>query len=206
MKVKKFLFALATVALVGVLSCNACTKHDTVISPGQTCADGGCPWDGSVHVTAEEASVVDAVDSSSVDSSSVDRVITGATWEATVPADWESKTDGVDVQTQAVVYHPSDKELIMVLREKYDGVVEGYAIEALRGIKGAKADVVSAKSTSLNGINFTLIESKKDNVTVWAWVTVKDGFGYVFTCGGDASQLDLHRNSCNNIALTFKIK
>jgi hypothetical protein len=94
----------------------------------------------------------------------------------------------------------------MFLKEPYSAAPEGYVIEALRGIKGAGAKITSSHTAELNGVKYTVIESVKDKVVVWAWVTVKNNYGYVFTCGGDEANTESHHQSCDKISLTLKVK
>lgn len=198
----KYVFLLSVLTTLGLISCNACTKTDTVLPPGGKCTDSGCPFDA-----APKASTSSSGDAAveEVDAVVQDRVLSGEGWEFTVPGDWQVKSSN-DPGILATTYHESDKELIMFLREPYTGPSEGYVLEALRGMKGAGAKMVSSKQVDLNGTKFTLLESTKDGVTVWAWVTVKSGFGYVFTCGGDQDKIDDHRESCFHTAFSLKIK
>ncbi len=194
----KFLFLSCLPVILCLISCNACTKSNNVVPPANVCTDSGCPMDADAHET--DQSVTD-----SVTDVSTCKIMSGDTWEFTVSNGWESKPSS-DKSIAAMLFNDSNQELIMLLREAYTGPVEGYVIEAIRGIKGANAKLVSSKQTEVNGQKFTILESKKGSVTVWAWVTVKNNFGYVFTCGGDESQATKHQASCLTVVNTFKIK
>jgi len=197
----KFLFLSCLPLILCLISCNACTKSNNIVPPGNVCTDSGCPMDAhdtGVHDT--DQSVTD----SALDVSTC-KIMSGDTWEFTVPNGWESKSSS-DKSIAAMLFNDSNQELIMLLREDYNGPVEGYIIEAIRGVKGADAKLISSKQTEVNGVKYTILESKKGPVTVWAWVTVKNNFGYVFTCGGDESEVFKHQASCLSVMNTFRIK
>lgn len=195
----KFMFLSCLPLIICLISCNACTKSNNVVPPGNVCVDSGCPMDAH----DADQSVNDSVDSS-VDAA-VSKVISGSSWEFTIPTGWESKKSS-DKTVAALLFNEVNQELVMLLHEPYNGPVEGYVIEAIRGMKDVGAKLISSKQTEINGTKYTLLESKKNSNYVWAWVTVKDGYGYVFTCGGDENELFKHQASCLSIVNTFKVK
>jgi hypothetical protein len=201
-KYGKYLFLGTLAVMLGVLSYNSCTHTDTVVS-GKSCVDGGCPFEAATEPSSSLPMVADAADE--VLAVRHDQLVSGDGWEFLLPPDWKLKVSS-DKQVLAMAYLESSKELVMFLREAYSAAPEGYVIEALRGIKGAGAKILSSKQQELNGVKYTVIESDKDGVIVWAWVTVKNNFGYVFTCGGDELNQESHHISCDKIAMTLKVK
>lgn len=124
--------------------------------------------------------------------------------EFTLPSDgWKQAPLDASNDT-LVLLNAEKKNLIVVVTEKYDGKYQDYVLLALRGIRGAGATVVSAKQVEINGHKFVLVESNKSNVKVWMWVTLLNGQGYGFSCGGpsvDDSQKDLCAEVANTINL-----
>jgi hypothetical protein len=47
-----------------------------------------------------------------------------------------------------------------------------------------------------------------NSVSLWLWVSQKDSYGYVFTCGGSvtADSGVAMKDLCNTVGSTFKIK
>ena len=83
-----------------------------------------------------------------------------------------------------------------------------YVIAVVRSFVAEGDQVSSAKQVVVNGNKFVLIQANRDHLTVWTWVTVKDGFGYGFSCGGEVmadAGSSLH-DLCQDVANTLEIK
>lgn len=97
----------------------------------------------------------------------------------------------------------SPKNLVVLIDEVTDSSFDEYAIVAMMGARNSGATINSAKQVEANGTKFVLIDSSKDGVRIWMWVTTQDGHGLGLSCGGpdDASVHDL----CFGIANTVKV-
>lgn len=97
----------------------------------------------------------------------------------------------------------SPKSLVVLIEEPFEGSFDEYAIVAILGARRSGATVHSAKQVTVNGTNFVLVESSKDSITIWMWVTTKDGRGFGLSCGGpdEATQ----RALCTSIINTVKV-
>ncbi len=179
----------------GLLSCNSCAKNNNVVPPN-VCWDAGCAYD-SHH---------DSPDSSEVaDSAPQPKVVSGTGWKLTLPLGWVLK-DNVDPSMVVAGFNPDNKTLFMGMTEEYLGPVEGYLLEAVRGIKGAGGKIVSINPVDVNNKKFFLIESKKDSVQVWTWVTLRNNKGFVFTCGGSQEQAELHKADCQSVIDSLELE
>ena len=181
--------------LSGLLSCNSCVKKNTTVGTEQVSTDSGSSNETSDAFIDSETSI----------NLPVDKTVSGDTWELVVPLGWEPKDSG-NPKVPLTIYNESNKWSIMFLKEQYPGLKDQYVIEQIRGLRGAGGKLVTASEVELNGNKFTLLEAKKDTTAVWAWVTVKDGWGYAFTCGGDYSSSPSVRDACFKISSSLKIR
>jgi len=184
MKITKFI-ATITLLTIGTVSCTSCAKKvpaPVVVGP-------------SVDAGSDAQTPVDAAVPGPM-------VIKENKWEFTLPSsDWK-KMDGAPEHTVAFV-NESAKNIVLMVNEPFTGSFDEYALTALRSVRAAGAVIASAKQVEVNGHNFVLVESSKNNTRVWMWVSVLDGQGYAFSCGGadDAAQQAL----CLSVAGTLKI-
>lgn len=128
--------------------------------------------------------------------------VKGDSWEFVLPADgWKALNEAPTNSTAFV--NPTKNNLVVMVSEAFPGTYDQYVIMAVRGAKDAGATIKSTKQVEVNGHKFVLIESSKDNISVWMWVSLVNGQGYTLACGGptDPAQQEL----CTGIASTLKI-
>lgn len=133
--------------------------------------------------------------------------VTGEGWELTLPDNgWElqqaCKTDG---SCLSVMANDELANLMLMLRRASDETLEVFTLREVRAAKDNGAVVKSVKQLTMNGHNFALVEATKDNAKIFVWVTISNGVGYEFSCGGpngDGRQDKL----CTGVASTLKIK
>lgn len=98
--------------------------------------------------------------------------------------------------------------MVFVVKEQTNDSFGAYVVSTIRGFAESGTTVDSVKVVDLNKQKFVLAQVNHDDEVVWLWVTVKNGFGYGFTCGCDinpragAAQRDL----CQYMADTFVIE
>jgi hypothetical protein len=129
-------------------------------------------------------------------------------WECTLPdATWvqmDTSSEGLPDGVASVMVFRSDehKNVVVLTVERFAGSLGEYTLAAVRGVKEAEAVVNSVSPDSLNGHDFTLLESSRSNIRMWMWVAVEHGQGYGFSCGGPDS--DEQRARCRQMASTLK--
>jgi len=96
-------------------------------------------------------------------------------------------------------------ELLSLDAEAFSSSYEEYVLEAIRFIKETGGTIQSANSVTLNGQKMTLIESSREGIVAYFWVTTKDGYGYTFTCGGEETSSTIE-DTCAMLSTTFQIK
>jgi hypothetical protein len=177
------LFLVAMFASVGSLSCSACSSKTTDSLPPVVPSAVVPPVPLPVLLTMKVARDM---------------------WEFTLPTtDWVELPKGAN--TNLVLVNKEKHNLIVMVNEPFPGPGTDYAMLAIQGIRSAGATISSIKQMEINGHNFVLIESGKDNISLYTWVTTAAGQGYGFSCGGasvDGEQSEI----CSGIMKTFKIK
>lgn len=181
----KNLFIAALLAF-GLVSCSSCAKKNTV-------------------------PVVDVPDSPSANPSVPDPPVppppatltaTNGNLEVTLPgADW--KVLEVSNEMYRAFINENVKSLVLLARESSTSTYPQYILNAIRSVKDAGGTVVSSKQVTVNGHNFVLVESNKDNIQVFMWVTLEQNVGYSISCGGPAEAKP--QDLCAAIANTVKI-
>ena len=127
-------------------------------------------------------------------------VLPGNSWEV-MSEDCSDPQNPGFCQQSAFLQNGGDA-VVVFLSEEFEGPFDAYAISAIRGMKDSEANIDSTTSVQLDGHNFVLIASSKEDVRVWTWVTLIGGFGYGLSCGGPAETKDL----CFGVASTLKIE
>jgi len=177
-------FAIISILTLGIVSCSSCARK----TPDPSTPAPAPP----VTVTPVPPTPVPTT-----------TVIKQDNVEFTLPTDEWKKLESPPSHSVALI-NPVKKNIIVFVNEDFSGTYEQYVLVALRGVKDAGANVASAKQTEVNGHKFVLIESSKNGMRVWMWVTLLNNHGYGFSCGGpdgDTTQRDL----CSNIMGTLKI-
>ncbi len=184
-QMKNFILAIMLVA-IGTVSCSSCTKETTT-------PDAGSPPvpSSSTTVTPEPPKPVPGP-----------VTIKEGKWEFTFPTDGWKRVENPPPHSIAFI-NQEVKNITIMVDEEFTGTYDEYALNAIRGIRAAGATVASAKQVEINGTKFVLVDSSKDGMRVWLWVTLKGGRGNALSCGGGdtTSTHDL----CFGIANTLKI-
>lgn len=190
----KRLFLVFSLLTLGLISCSSCAKKETT---APVCEGGSCPL---VPPTASSSATPPTPPPPA------DQVVTGAGYQVTIPAGWEKTTPPQETPGLEALFLNKDKHsLILLIKEAFPGTSAEYTLEALRGLKGAGATLNSAKQVDINGNKFVLIDSSKDGVRMWMWVTVQNGSGFALSCGGPATE-DWHQGICSTVASSLKLQ
>ena len=121
--------------------------------------------------------------------------------------DWESK-DSDNPSIKVMRRNVSQECMVLLIKESTDLSLSFYAIESIKGFS-LRSKIVAINQVLLNQQKFILLEGIIfDNDKFLSWNTVKDDFGYSFTCfyspkfDAGTEQHDL----CVEIAESLQIK
>lgn len=183
----KRLFLVLPLLVLGLVSCSSCAKKDTTPPP---CDGGTCTLPTSTP---------------SVPAPPPDQVLSEDDWSVSVPVGWEKLTPPTTDPEVKVFYGNKEKQnLVIFVKEAFPGTSAEYVLEGLRGLKDSGSKLNGARQVDLNGNKFVLVDSSRDNVRMFMWITAKNGFGYALSCGGPADQPQ--EDICTKIASTVTIK
>lgn len=122
--------------------------------------------------------------------------------ELTLPGlDWKSVPTCDEDNCPVAFMNKDETGLVVLLDEKFEGSFDEYVLVLLRELKSSGATILDTSEVNLNGNRFILMESFRDDVKVWLWVSLVNNQGYVLSCGGPVD----NRFLCFEIAKTFKI-
>lgn len=135
-------------------------------------------------------------------------IISQENWQFTIPGvGWEkvaSTTEGIKV----VLRNESTQKLVLFVKEPTAETYDRYVVGNMRTVSQAGAPILGASNLTMHGEKFAVILAGQGNI--WIWITVKDGFGYVLTCGGaptvDGGTSEPLDNMCVFIAKSLQIK
>lgn len=156
-----------------------------------------CPGQKNNNQDASVADVVDPVPT--------EVVVEGQTWEITLPQSWKQDSP-ISASVELWAENISIDSLLVLTKESYAGTFDQFSLEAIRGFRGQGAEIGSMQSVSINGYNFTKLESTQGDVDLVTLLTVKNGFGYSLDCGGDESFTFKLKPECQQILSSFKLK
>jgi hypothetical protein len=190
---KNFFLATLVSLIIGTISCTSCTSSQSSIPP----ADAG-------NLTT----VVSSASASTKPIASVpiitNLVVANDNWQFTLPdSNWVSKNPE-QLEVKSIKVNNTTHSLLVFLKESYAGSYQDYVLIAIRGLKESGAILISSTQVNINGNNFIVTETTANDLRMWLWMTVKNGNGYGFSCGGSATDETQH-DICFSIASTLKI-
>jgi hypothetical protein len=200
----KHFFYILSFLSIGLAACTGCTKKNTStpVCTGPDCVQPTTPVvpDASLHQPDA------GLDSTQSSGNTPDfKTISRNGFELTVPQEWEEFViDGEEPQPELVVGNEEEHNLILLVKDPFTGTPSEYVLEAMQGFKKEGAKVTSSKQTELNGNKFIALDSSRGGARIWLWITVKNGFGYVLSCGGPESETH-HEEICRDVAKSLKI-
>lgn len=192
----RHLFPIFCFLTLSLTACTGCSKKDT--TPVCTGADCTPPV---VPVTpAPDAGVTPAVPSDTLS-----QTLSGEGWELVVPEGYDTAVipEGEE-QPDVLVVNEVEHSIVLLIKEPFVGSAPEYVINAVRGLSEALATLNASKQVELNGNKYVLLDSAKEGIRVWMWLTVNNGFGYSLSCGGPETE-DHHETLCNEVANSLKL-
>lgn len=129
----------------------------------------------------------------------------GSTWSLVVP-DGFTKEESKNPSIEGMFINRDKKALITVVKEEWAGSSQDYAFLGTLALKHNGIATTDPVQLTLNGQIVTLIEGSADpeEIHAWVWMTVKDGYGYTLSCGGDGDPGQF-RGLCTGLFTSFKI-
>lgn len=124
-------------------------------------------------------------------------------WSLQIPASW-SEYKKEDSPNIAYFKNGVGVKSLIVIQQMIDPEtksLQDLASVSLRYLRQDGSEVLSLDLSNINGINFVLIESEKNNIIVWSWQTIINNNGYGILCAGTESNRDV----CLTIANSFTI-
>jgi hypothetical protein len=174
----KNLIVITAISL-GIISCSACAKQDQTPIP--------VPAPVPTVVVPPVTTVV----------------IRNDNLEATLPNDGWKVLDVPEGSFIKAFINPTLKNLVLLSKQADASTYDQFVLGAIRGVKDSGGTLASAKQVTLNGHKFVVLDVTKNNVQFFMWVTLDNGFGYGFSCGGPV-ELAPH-DLCFGVANTVKI-
>jgi hypothetical protein len=190
---KKIFYTLPLVIL-GLISCSPKAPDPPPPCDGSTCPDPTATVSPTATTTSTGLPTVPST-----------QVLAAENWEVAVPATWSKLTLPEPIAEIKVYYgHAETRNLVIFLKEPFAGLAGEYVLQNLRGLKDSGARISSAKQVDVNGNKFVLVDVDRDGIHLYMWITAKNGFGYVLSCGGSATT-EGKEELCQVIANSLKI-
>lgn len=189
----KKLFILATMLMMCIIACSACSKKSLPQEPVSECDGGSCPLTNpNITVVSEE------------------------NWTFSLNGSGWVKKDSPSESIKEVLENQSKDTKVLFVKDfakdnaKNDFVV--YVLGSLRALVSAGLQVKQAVPITINGLPFLQARLVRPgtNIVIWAWLTLKDTYGYGLLCGGEVESatdggLDLSVKTCFEIINTLHI-
>jgi hypothetical protein len=162
----------------GLISCNSCSKNDT-------------------HTTVPPtASVV-------VPPPATTQLVKGDSFQFVIPADWSQQSNPLDTNIKAMYSNNEKEALLMLASQPFLQSQDEFVLLAIRDLRDNGVDIGTSNPVVINGQSYVFMDTEKDNITAYMWLTVKDGIGYQFTCGSRSTEL---KELCTTFANTLEVK
>lgn len=192
----KSLIVLSTLFSVSLVACSSCAAPSPIEQPtidssssSSGCNENSCPF--PIPPDAGE------------DSS----VITQENWQFTLPGpDWIAQPIPLENLKVHFKNQNNGAEIFLFKNATTDTYAE-YIVNILRSLSAGGSIINSSQEVIVNDNKFILVQTSHNNTAGWFWNTVKNGYGYIFSCGGEVTQNDtsLH-DLCISIGGTIQIK
>ena len=180
-------FAILCAALLGCISCTSCSKSPTTTpSSPNPCENGSCPLDSGVPQEPENY-----------------QEFKGDGWSISVTDDWQ-RMDMNDPTFQLILAESKHQSALMLIKEPYQYTGVRYLFDFIQGVGHSGGVVTAVETVQIRGEYFDLLDISKGDLKLWAWVTVKNGYGYNLLCGGASSSPEM-KDSCFKAVSTFKV-
>jgi hypothetical protein len=138
----------------------------------------------------------------------------GDGWQLSLPGDGWVKSEPTPEAAPVVMLMATNEHkqtLVYLIKEPTDDTYSQYVMGALRATVSRHVPILAVKSIKIHGQTFAEVRAGQGNI--WFYIAVKDGFGYVLTCGGarpkaptDAGHDNTLELMCHDLAGSLQIK
>jgi hypothetical protein len=181
---------MKALALVVLLSLVSCTDNQATLLDASPCSEVSCP----LHLP-EAGSVEEVSDTIAQDNWQF--AVSGPGWQVV-----DYPTD--DHSIKIVMANEGLDTIIFLAKEPTQKSATDYIMSVMRTFRMAEATISSAKTIKINDTLFLQINAATEGKHLASWVSVKNGFGYVFTCSVDKDDVPIA--GCEKIASTLVIQ
>lgn len=95
------------------------------------------------------------------------------------------------------------EQMIMIMKEEYNLTYDLYLINTIRSLKQDGIKVSHIEEIDKDNMRFAFLKTSQEEVNVWLWLTVRNRYSLVFSCGS-ANTKDL--NDCAAIFNSMVLK
>lgn len=189
---KKVLITLGVALVISVAFCSPCVSQKPTTPQEHLDCDGSCPMPAGAPVQPTT------------------KLVTQENWQFTLPGvNWiERESPAPDIKVAIMGTDPLHSALILFIKEETDGTFADYVIGTIRSFAMLEFKINSVKQVVVNDQKFVLVQVSKGNKVIWSWLSVKDKFGYAFTCGAEINvdAGSMQHDLCASIAETVIIQ
>ena len=131
-------------------------------------------------------------------------------WQFTLPGVGWATINSPDKSIKVVVENlPLDDTIVVLNKEATSESPVVYTIRAMRSFAAAHTIIDSTQQMTIHDKVFVLVTAHGAKYSVWSWINVSQGAGYIFSCQAidyreDAGLTPFQR--CNGIAQTVIIQ
>jgi hypothetical protein len=194
---KRALITIGVGLVLGVAFISPCVRQQPAVSPPVSQQHSDC--DGSC-----------ALPPAGVPHQQPTKLVSQENWQFTLPGlNWlEKESPTPDIKVAISGFEPENPVLILFIKEEFNGTFSDYVISVVRSFAEFEFKLESIKQVSIDGRKFILVQAYQNDKVIWNWLTVKDNFGYSFTCGQQiiADAGTLQQDLCQSIADSLKIQ
>jgi hypothetical protein len=124
-----------------------------------------------------------------------------------IGSDWDT-TESPLLNTKVVSKNEIKNCLVSFVKEPTTDTYSQYIIATIRAFAAQYNHINEVSQVVINSNNFIEVQINNDTTVVWSWISVKEGYGYRFTCGSDidVDAGNLVHNLCQKIANSIEIK
>ena len=124
-----------------------------------------------------------------------------------VPGDWVKVLPEDQFSTVKVIFYDPEKTLMTIYAEEpFDGGLKSYAVSFFEEVKADGGKFEEGTYTKINNETAIEVVFSKQHVAMILFITIKNGFGYAFSCVGLKSNFEKIVKTCESIVLTVSFK
>ncbi len=187
----KRVVTLLIVALALLMVC--APQHEPATEDGGAC-DDACPFPRQPPVITVPTTVITTVARDN--------------WSFTLMDNGWAPHEPSIPEIKVIMLNESEGCMVLLIKEQTDVSLSTYIVESAKGFVLGGGNVLTIKQVTLNKQKFVLLGGKVNGDEMfWSWNSVKNGFGYSFSCFCTANADGGFKclNTCQTVADTLQI-